>query len=142
MRTLLVEDDFAHAKIIKRALGDVVNAEEIFHVSDGGLALDYIYSRGPFGDRDAYPLPELILLDLRLPGIDGYEVLETLKEDATTRSIPVVVLSTSDRPHDINRCYAAGANAFVTKPLDYAEFSRRVLDICHFWNFTAELPFP
>src|SRR3990172_2515753 len=110
MKTLLVEDDFAHAKIIKRARGDLIDPGDIFHVSDGGLALDYIYSRGPYADRTAYPLPELVLLDLRLPGVDGFEVLEALKADELTRPIPVVVLSTSDRPHDVNRCYAAGAN--------------------------------
>ena len=137
VRLLLVEDDFAHARIIQRALGDLV---DIFHVSDGDLALDYVYGRGAYADRSAYPLPELILLDLRMPRVDGFEVLKTLKGDELTRLIPIVILSTSDRPQDVNSCYLFGANAYVAKPLDFNEFSRKVAQIFAFWSLTAETP--
>jgi CheY-like chemotaxis protein len=140
VKILLVEDDLAHARIIQRALRSVLDLREVIHVTDGQMALDYVHGRGPYADRSAHPEPELIILDLRLPVLDGFEVLHVLKQDPLARHIPIVIFSTSDRSQDINRCYGSGANAFVTKPLDFGDFSRKIVDIYHFWNDTAEMP--
>jgi len=140
MKILLVEDDLAHAKMIRRALEKVVAPGDIMHVTDGGEALDYILGNNRFAGRSHREVPQLILLDLRLPRVDGFDVLARIKSDAELRRIPIVVLSTTDRPQDINRCYASGANAFVTKPVDFGEFSRKVVDLCEFWQSTAERP--
>jgi len=140
MKTLLIEDDFAHAALILRALGNVLDTEDVSHVDDGAEALDLIYHRGKYGDPDAYPRPDLILLDLRLPGMDGMDVLRTLKSDDSTRNIPIVILSTSDRPRDVDECYARGANAFVTKPLAYRDFSNKIAQLGAFWKSIAQVP--
>jgi two-component system, response regulator len=140
MTILLVEDDLAHARIIQRALRKVLDLRRLFHMTDGQMALDYVHGRSRYADRSVYPPPELIILDLRLPVRDGFEVLQVLQSDPLARHIPIVIFSTSDRAQDINRCYGSGANAFVTKPPDFSDFSRKVVDIYEFWHDTAETP--
>lgn len=140
MNVLVVEDDVAHAKIIRRAFEGSSDAGSVQYVWDGDLALDYVYGRGPYSDRTRYPFPDMILLDLCMPRMDGIDVLKTLKSDETTRKIPVIILTTSNRSTDVNDCYQCGANGFVVKPIDFGEFSRKVQDIHRFWTATAELP--
>jgi two-component system, response regulator len=137
---LLVEDDPTHAKMVGIALKDVGVQARIHHVIDGDVAIDFMYGRGQFAHGRDDRQVDVILLDLRLGRMDGFEVLQVLKSDAAMRSMPVVVLSTSDRHEDINRAYACGANAFVTKPLEFRDFARKVREVVLFWANTAHVP--
>ena len=130
---LLVEDDPAHAEIVRRNFGDFFAENRLEHVSDGRAALDYLYRRGAFEDRHAAPRPDLVLLDLRLPGIDGFTVLRTVKEDASLASIPVVVLTTSAAEIDVSRAYTHRANSYLVKPVDFDEFVALMESLGHYW---------
>jgi CheY-like chemotaxis protein len=118
---LLVEDDPGHARLIERNLRRswIVNA--IITLPDGQAAVDYIFAEGL-----RHPMPLLILLDLNLPVLDGFQVLERLKADERTKHIPVICLTTVDDPRDIARCYALGCSVYITKPVDYAHFAEAI----------------
>ncbi len=143
LTVLLVEDDPAHAEIVRRNFRDFFAENRLEHVSDGRAALDYLYRRGAFEDRHAAPRPDLVLLDLRLPGIDGLTVLRTVKEDPLLASIPVVILTTSAAEGDIDRAYTHRANSYLVKPVDFDEFVSLLKTLGHYWfdrnNFA---PFP
>ena len=110
------------------------------HSWDGDEALDYLYGRGDYGDRDRFPLPSLIVLDLNLPGIDGRDVLKAVKNDPTLKCIPIAVLSTSSNPSDINDCYRLGASGYLVKSM-HLERLRLNLNIClKYWLDTVHLP--
>lgn len=119
---LLVEDEPAHAEIIKRNFQTFRTSTTLKHVSDGEAALDYLYRKNGFSDPDSSPRPVLILLDLRLPKVDGLQVLKTIKTDPGLNDIPVVILSTSASETDIAMAYAGNANSYLVKPLDFTEF--------------------
>jgi CheY-like chemotaxis protein len=139
VNVLLVEDDLAHSKIMRRALRGVTSRINLFHVTDGNSAMNFI--RGGTSAECSEPVTtDLVLLDLRMPSMDGFAVLSALKGDPALRDVPVVVISTSDRPEDVRRCYSLGANAYVTKPIDYREFTRCVESIATFWLDCAMLP--
>lgn len=129
---LLVEDDQAHAEIVRRNLEDFRVANHLEHVSDGQAALDYLHGQGAWSGRHA-PRPHVILLDLRLPRIDGLEVLRTIKEDATLSSIPVVVLTTSDAEADMARAYESHVNSYLVKPLDLNQFVSLIKSLGYYW---------
>lgn len=118
---LLVEDDLGHARLIERNLRRAHITNEIMHFSDGQAAVDYL-----FGEGLRRPLPMLILLDLNLPGLSGVQVLERLKADARTKHIPVMILTTTDNPQEIERCYALGCNVYITKPIAYEHFAEAI----------------
>lgn len=120
---LLVEDDPGHARLIEKNLRRSNITNEIVVLSDGQQALDYIFDDSK---RSGVTLPLLILLDLNLPVIDGYQVLERLKADERTKQIPVVVLTTTDDAREVSRCYSLGCNVYVTKPVEYDEFSEAI----------------
>ncbi len=134
LHILLVEDDPIHAMVIRHALAEHASLGELTHVNDGESAVDLLRDADP-GHR-----PDLVLLDIRLPGIDGFDVLRRLRDQERTRPLPVVMVSTSDDPGDVTRSYALGANAFITKSPDYEDFSRRLSRVQDFWSATAELP--
>ena len=118
LHILLVEDNEAHAELIIRSMHDLQVAGRIHHVLDGEQALDYVFGRGAYADSTQYPRPDLILLDLRLPRIDGLEVLETIKTTPGLLRIPIVILTSSDAENDIARSYDFHANSYVVKPLE------------------------
>jgi CheY-like chemotaxis protein len=119
---LLVEDDLGHARLIKKNLQRSNITNDIIHVSDGQQALDYLFSEGQYaGNRHASPL--LILLDLNMPVLDGYQVLERIKANEHTKRIPVIILTTTDDLQDVSRCYELGCNIYLTKPVDYEQFT-------------------
>ena len=118
---LLVEDDPGHARLIERNLRRAHITNEIMTLMDGQAAVDYL-----FGEGLKRPLPLLILLDLNLPGLSGFQVLERLKTDGRTKHIPVLCLTTTDNPQDIERCYALGCNVFITKPVEYERFAEAI----------------
>jgi CheY-like chemotaxis protein len=133
MTILLVEDNPDHAELVKRNLEEFQVANHINHVEDGEAALDYVYRRGTYSDHKKFPRPDLILLDLRLPRIDGLEVLKQIKRDLTLQAIPVVVLTTSDAEKDLAQAYEYHANSYVTKPVNFDNFSRLLRDLGYYW---------
>ena len=130
---LLVEDNLDHAELVMRNMEDFKVANIINHVEDGEAALDYLYGRGKFADRKQFPLPHLMLLDLRLPKIDGLEVLKEVKNDPFLRALPVVILTTSDAERDQVIAYEYHANSYITKPVDFSQFSRLLKDLGFYW---------
>jgi CheY-like chemotaxis protein len=119
MKIILVEDDDGHATLITRNLRRSGIANEVTHFRDGSAVLDYFF-KSPNNKINYGEI--LILLDLNLPGADGYEVLTKLKADKNTHKIPVIVLTTTDDPKEINKCYEIGCNVYVTKPVEYESF--------------------
>lgn len=130
---LLVEDNSAHAEIIIRLLGDYRIANHVYHVSDGEAALDYLFRRGVYADGLKFPFPQLVLLDLRLPKIDGLEVLKQLKSNQDLRLLPVVVLSSSEAQRDITAAYRQDANSYLVKPADYEQFVVLIKTLGLYW---------
>ena len=122
---LLVEDDAGHARLIEKNLRRANLNNDLVVLSDGLLALDYVFRQGEFKDRD-HTQALLILLDLNLPVLDGYQVLKRLKSEEQTKKIPIVILTTTDDPREVARCYELGCNVYVTKPVEYAEFSEAI----------------
>lgn len=130
---LLVEDDAAHAEITRRNLEATHSAgRRVVHVSDGQAALDYLRHEGDFLDGSA-PMPDLVLLDLRLPKVSGLEVLRQVKDDPRLRAIPVVVLTTSRAATDVLAAYEQGANSYLVKPLDPPQFAQLMAAFGTYW---------
>jgi CheY-like chemotaxis protein len=132
-RILIVEDEPAHAELTERAIRKAGNANGIDVVADGEQALDYLFHRGNYTDAKKYPSPGLILLDIKLPGIDGIEVLKKIKEDPLLRRIPVIMLTTSERDEDIAKSYSHYANSYLTKPVGFKEFEEKVKQMDFYW---------
>jgi CheY-like chemotaxis protein len=137
---LLVEDSPEDFEVTVRALRKAGLANPIFRCEDGDEALDFLSRRGRFADPEAAPRPGIILLDLNLPGTDGREVLAAVKADPALRPIPVVVLTTSTDERDIDRCYQAGANSYVNKPVDLEGFMRAIQGLKDYWFEIVILP--
>lgn len=123
---LLVEDNANDAELTLRALKQRNLANQVHVCRDGAEAMDFFFD-------GATPAPKVVLLDLKLPKVDGLEVLQRLKADARTRSIPVVVLTSSREEPDIERAYALGANSYIVKPVDFEAFARAVADVGLYW---------
>lgn len=130
---LLVEDDLAHAEIVRRNLKDFRVANRIMHVEDGQAALDYLLRNGAYANPNASPRPDLILLDLRLPKVDGLEVLSRIKEVEDLKRIPTVVLTTSSTESDMVKAYANGAGSYLVKPVDFEKFSELMNTFGFYW---------
>ena len=137
---LLVEDNPTDEKLTIRAFKKSGVTNEIVVVRDGAEALDYLFATGPFEGRDTSVLPAVILLDLKLPRIDGLEVLRRIRANDRTKSLPVVVLTASKENEDIARGYALGANAYVRKPVDFVEFAAAAKTLGLFWLLLNEPP--
>ena|SRR5581483_4000138 len=118
---LMAEDDEGHANLIQRNLKRAGVKNEIFHVRDGAEALDFIHRRGAYAGQEMKG-PLLLLLDINMPKIDGVEVLRQLKSQAATSQIPVIVLTTTDDPREVARCYALNCSVYITKPVEYDAF--------------------
>jgi CheY-like chemotaxis protein len=119
---LLVEDDPGHALLIEKNLRRAGIANSIIKLDDGQKAVNFLFKTGDYSGSD-HPAPFLILLDLNLPVLNGDQVLGIIKNDERTKQIPVVVLTTTDNPHEVSRCYELGCNVYVTKPVEYEKFS-------------------
>ena len=133
MVVLLVEDNPHYAEMIFRLLRNCRIDHRIQHVSDGEAALDYLYRQGAFADDLRYPTPHLVLLDLRLPKVDGLEVLKQIKSSENLRSLPVVVLSSSEADKDIAAAYRQYANSYLVKPIDYEKFAVMIETLGFYW---------
>lgn len=130
---LLVEDDPGDQELTRRALLGGEVAHELHVVEDGEEALDYLFRRGRYADASNCPVPELILLDLNLPKLNGKQVLEQIQNDPTLRRIPVVILTTSQQEKDIQQCYDSGASSYIVKPVAIDDFIRMVHCIDEYW---------
>lgn len=130
---LFVEDNDDHAELAMRGFAEHLLANDVRRVSDGAQALDYLLRRHDYAPPASSPRPNLILLDLRLPKVDGLEVLETIKSHEQLKRIPVVVLTTSDADADIGRAYDLHANAYLVKPVEFDEFHSLTRDLGSFW---------
>ena len=130
---LLVEDNPDHAELVMRNLDDFKIANRVIHVDNGQAALDYLEGKGEYLDRQRYPMPDLMLLDLRLPKVDGLQVLRQVKENPELRTLPVVILTTSDAERDLATAYDYNANSFLTKPINFGEFSDLIRDLGFYW---------
>jgi two-component system response regulator len=130
---LLVEDNPNDAELTLDALREHHRALSIYTAADGSEALDYLFGTGPFAGRSRDHIPKLVILDLKLPKVDGMEVLRRLRADEQTRHIPVVVLTSSREETDILRSYAFGVNSYVVKPVEFEAFSRAVGQIGAYW---------
>jgi len=137
---LLVEDDPAHAEIVQRNLADFRVANRIFHVEDGQAALDYLFHQDAFSDPATSPKPSLILLDLRLPKIDGLEVLRRIKAVEELKNIPTVVLTTSANESDLINAYAHGAGSYLVKPVDFDKFTKLMDALGFYWLAWNQFP--
>lgn len=137
---LLVEDNPSDAELTLRALKKNNLANKVFHVADGEEALNFIYCRGPYSERMIDDVPRVILLDLKLPKVDGLEVLKILKSDPLTREIPIVVLTSSTEERDIVETYRLGANSYIVKPVNFDRFSAAVKDLGFYWLLLNQPP--
>jgi hypothetical protein len=137
---LLVEDNPQDEMLILRALRKVNLANQVDVVRDGQQALDYLFQQGEFAGRRGPDLPTVVLLDINLPRVGGLEVLMRLRSDQRTRLMPVVILTSSDEERDRLRSYETGANSFVRKPLDFAEFAETVSRLGVYWLALNEPP--
>jgi len=135
---LLIEDQPSDAELALRALEDLELGGRIQLVEDGAEALDFVFGRGDYAQRSISDGPAVILLDLKLPKVSGHEVLRELKSDERTRSIPVIVLSSSKEDRDVEQCYEIGVNSYVVKPVDFGQFTETVQRIGTYWLETNE----
>lgn len=128
---LVVEDDDDHAALIQRNLRKTAPDSQVSRVRDGEEALQFLRQEAPFEDS---PRPDLILLDMKLPGVNGLQVLENIKADEELCSIPVVMLTTSAAAEDRRRAYRLHANSYLVKPMGFSGFRNLVNEICHYWG--------
>ena len=137
---LLVEDNPTDAELTIRALKKKNLTNNLVWVKDGAEALDLIFAKGSYSERSAEDLPKLILLDLRMPKVDGLEVLQKIKGDGRTRKIPVVVLTSSKEDKDIVESYELGVNSYVSKPVEFDEFTEAVSTLGLYWMLLNKPP--
>ncbi len=134
VEVLLIEDSKSDKELIMRLLKNHIT-DKVFTVKDGEEALEYIFAYGRYIERDINLFPRTVFLDLKLPKVNGIEVLKKIKSDERTKSIPVVIFTSSSGEKDMNESYRLGANSFVIKPINSEEFNRTVLEIGHYWLF-------
>lgn len=130
---LLVEDNPDDVELTRIAFYEAKIANKLVVARDGAEALDYLFARGAFADRDPTHLPSIVLLDLNLPKVDGREVLQAIRGNELTRSLPVVVLTTSVEPFDVEASYALGVNSYIQKPVDFEHFVWAVQQVGLYW---------
>jgi CheY-like chemotaxis protein len=137
---LLVEDNATDVVLIRRAFEQAKMANPIHVVSDGDAAVEYLGGTGEYSDRSKYPLPILILLDLKLPRRSGLEVLAWLKEQEPLRRIPVVMLTSSEQPRDVDAAYDSGVNSYLVKPVEYDSLFKMLKAVNLYWMMLNEHP--
>lgn len=130
---LLVEDNEAHAELVMRSLADHRVANKVIHLTDGEMAMDYLLQREAYADSEQHPRPCVVLLDLRLPKVDGLEVLKAIKTTESLQGLPVVVLTTSEAERDVVQAYEHHANSYLVKPVDFQKFQEMMNDLGFYW---------
>jgi CheY-like chemotaxis protein len=137
---LLVEDELNDVFLVKRAFKRANLTSPLQVVTDGVEAVQYLIGEGKYADRRIYPMPRLIVMDLKMPRKSGLEVLEWLKKDGDLKRIPVVIVSSSENVADINRAYELGANAYMVKPVDFQAVEHLFHSIIHYWGAECARP--
>jgi CheY-like chemotaxis protein len=140
VEVLLVEDNPRDAELTLRALRKRHLANRIVRLKDGAEALDWLFCTGEYAGRDSSKRPKLLLLDLKLPKVDGLDVLRRLRADERTRTIPVVVLTSSREQRDVIESYRLGVNSYIVKPVSFENFSTAVTELGHYWLFVNQDP--
>jgi CheY-like chemotaxis protein len=138
---LLVEDNPDDEALTMRSLRRANIANDVIVTRDGAEALDYLYGTGKYAGRDLSVMPTLVLLDLKLPRVDGIDVLNRMRQDERTRYIPVVVLTSSSEDEDMMRSYQSGANSYVRKPVAFSDFANAVNQLGIYWMLLNQTPF-
>ena len=138
VEVLLVEDNPSDAELTVRALKKRNLANRLFHVKDGAEAIDFLFAQGGFAGRRVESGPKVVLLDLKLPKVDGIEVLRRIKSDDRTKVIPVVVMTSSREDRDLVDCYNLGVNGYVVKPVEFEDFARAVSELGCYWLLLNE----
>lgn len=137
---LLVDDNMNDAELIIEALRGVNLANHLVHVQDGEEALEFIFARGAFAEREIKNVPRVILLDIKMPKVDGIEVLRQIRANEDTRLIPVVIMTSSKEEQDIIKSYELGVNSFVVKPVEFDNFAKAVSELGLYWVLTNQPP--
>ena len=137
---LLIEDNMNDAELAIRALEKHHLVNQLVHLKDGAEALDFIFAEGAFNHRDKTVIPKVILLDLKMPKVNGMEVLKKLKNDDFFKKIPIVILTSSKEDPDIQNCYDLGANSFIVKPVKFDEFVKVVSELGLYWMILNQPP--
>jgi CheY-like chemotaxis protein len=140
VEVLLVEDNPSDAELTLRALKKHNLANKLVHVKDGAEAIDFLFAQGVYSSRKVENGPKLVLLDLKLPKVDGIEVLRKIKKDDRTKLICVVVMTSSREDRDLKECYELGVNGYVVKPVEFENFARAVSQLGFYWLLLNETP--
>jgi two-component system, response regulator len=130
---ILVEDSDCDAELTLRALRKSCAGHELIRLRDGADALEYLFEKSKFSGEERQKLPRLLIIDLKMPKVNGIEVLQRVKTNERTRAIPVVVLSSSNHEQDIETCYKYGANSYVVKPMEFDTYTRTVSEVSSYW---------
>jgi two-component system, response regulator len=137
---LLVEDNSSDAEMTVTALNHYNLANKLLHVKNGAEALDFIFAEGKYAERQIEEKPKVILLDLKMPKVNGIEVLRKIRSDDRTKNIPIVVLTSSKEDPDIQKCYDLGVNSYVVKPVEFDEFQKAISELGLYWMIVNQLP--
>jgi len=137
---LLIEDNMNDAELTIRALKKNNLANKLVHLKDGAEAIDFIFAEGNYSSRKIENVPKVILLDLKMPKVNGIEVLKKIKADERTKKIPVVILTSSKEDPDIQECYRLGVNSYVVKPVQFEEFVKSVSELGLYWMILNQPP--
>jgi len=138
VEVLLVEDNPSDAELTVRTLKKKHLANRLHHVKDGAEAIDFLFAQGTYSNRKVQNSPKVVLLDLKLPKVDGIEVLRKIKLDDRTKKIPVVVMTSSREDSDLATCYELGVNGYVVKPVEFEDFARAVSELGFYWLLLNE----
>ncbi len=137
---LVIEDNETDVKITLRAFNRAKLKNNIYVVNDGDEAFEFIHNEGRYQDGKKFPKPDLVLLDINLPKMDGFQLLEKFKKDPQSKAIPVIALTSSKRQEDIVKSYDHGAAGYIQKPVDYEEFARMIDTFNYYWHTVSRLP--
>ena len=137
---MLIEDNDDHAELITDSLNNTIVANRVLRFVNAESAVEYLHGEKALQTPDEYPMPGVILLDIKLPGMDGFEMLKKIRNNEKTRRLPVIILTTSKREEEIARGYELGANSYIVKPVKFEEFRAKIIDLKMYWILTSELP--
>jgi CheY-like chemotaxis protein len=140
VEVLLVEDNARDAELTLRTLRKRNLANRIVHVKDGREALDWLFASGSYAERDTHLHPKVVLLDLKLPKVDGLEVLRAIRAEELTKRLPVVILTSSHEEQDVMKSYDLGVNSYIVKPVDFENFTAAVAELGHYWLLVNQVP--